>query len=202
MKQIISMSALQRLHYASDHHALLLILGYPLSVASDARSGRQLGLQRVDGISRLVLLGVAHDSVRDEQHQDDEEVGPVLHRTGQDHRDLDHPRDRAPEVAEELQKRVRSVLGDLVRAVLGQALLRLGLAQPVRLSAQLLLDLGHGHRCEVVLLTGRRRRLRVGRAGLIGTSRHGRYPPSCGRLSLLCVAGARNCVAADPHSGS
>jgi len=67
-----------------DHvagHQLTCGRRHPLPVASDARSGRQLGLQRVDGVSRLMLLGVAHDSVRDEQHQDDGEVSPVLDRT-------------------------------------------------------------------------------------------------------------------------
>ena len=36
----------------------------------------------------------------------------------EDHRRLDHPRDRAPKIAEELQQRIGLVLGDLVRPVL------------------------------------------------------------------------------------
>jgi len=101
--------------------------GNPVTVASDPGVDRELGLQRVDRVAGLPFLAVADDTVGQQQQQDDEEVGPVPDRAGQDHRDLDHPRDRAPEVGQELQQRVRLVLGDLVRAVRRQPFRRLDL---------------------------------------------------------------------------
>ena len=66
--------------------------------------------------------------------------GPVPGRARQDHRDLDHPRDRPPQVGEELQERVGLRLGDLVGPVAGQPLLGLGLGETVRRRLQALLD--------------------------------------------------------------
>ena len=60
------------------------------------------------------------------------EVRPMPDHRRQDHRHFDHPRDRAPEIGEELQERIGLLLFDLVRPVLGQPLLRLGLAEAVR----------------------------------------------------------------------
>ena len=48
------------------------------------------------------------------------------------HRDFDHPRNGAPEVAEEFEQRVCLLFRDLVGAILSQPLLRLGLAEAVR----------------------------------------------------------------------
>ena len=118
-----------------DHitgHQLPRGRGDPFAVADDAGVDRQLCFQRVDRVAGLAFLGVADHTVGHQQQQDDEEIRPVPDRAGQDDGDLDHPRDWAPEVAEELQQRVGLVLGDLVRPVLRQPSRRLGGAQPAR----------------------------------------------------------------------
>ena len=78
-----------------------------------------------------------------QQDQDDEEVRPVPDHARQDHRGLDHPRDRTPEVGEELQERIGLLLLDLVGPVLREPLLRLGLGEPSGESPAVL-DLGQG----------------------------------------------------------
>ena len=102
----------------------------PFAVAQHPRLDRELGLQGVDGLASLMLLGESDDAVRDKQDQDDEEVRPVPQHPGQDHRDFDHPRDRSPEVGEELEEGIGLLLFDLVRPVLGEALFRLGVVRP------------------------------------------------------------------------
>jgi hypothetical protein len=104
----------------------------PLAAALGAGVDGELGLQRVDRVAGLAFLGEADDTVGQQQDTDDDEVRPVPDRPGQDDRDLDHPRDRTPEVGQELQHRVGRVLGDLVRPVLLQPRCGLGLGQPVR----------------------------------------------------------------------
>ena len=47
----------------------------PLAVAKHSRLDRELGLQRVDGLSGLVLFGKSDYPIRNEQDQDDEESG-------------------------------------------------------------------------------------------------------------------------------
>ena len=49
----------------------------------------------------------------------------------QDHGHFDHPGDRSPKILEEFQQRVGFFLLDLVRAILGQPLCRLGLAEAI-----------------------------------------------------------------------
>ena len=102
----------------------------PFAVALDPGLDRQPGLQGLDGVARLAFFPKAHRGIGNQQQQDDEEVGPVAHHAGQHHRDLDHPGDGSPEIGEKLQQRVGLLLDDLVRPVLGQPLLGLGVAQP------------------------------------------------------------------------
>jgi hypothetical protein len=66
-----------------------------------------------------------------EQHQDDDEVRPVPEHPGEDHGDLNHPRDRPPEVAEELEELILLLLLELVRTVAGQPFGRFALGETV-----------------------------------------------------------------------
>jgi hypothetical protein len=106
--------------------------GNPLAVTLHPCFDREPGLQGGDRAACLALLPESDRGVGDEQEQDDEEVRPVPNDAGEDNRGLDHPRDRPPEIGQELQKRVDLLLFDLVRPVLGQPLLRFGPGEPVR----------------------------------------------------------------------
>ena len=59
-------------------HQLTRGRGHPLPVTPHPGLDRQLGLEGVDGLARRVLLGKADDGVRQQEDEDDEEVGPVL----------------------------------------------------------------------------------------------------------------------------
>jgi hypothetical protein len=102
-----------------------------------------------------VLLGEANRGVGQQQDQDDEEVGPVPEHPGQDHCDLDHPRDGTPEVGQQFEERVGLLLDNLVRAVLGESLGRLGLGQTVGGAVQSLLHLAERNRLQVVVVPTR-----------------------------------------------
>ena len=127
----------------------------PLAIALHPGRHRQLGLQGVDGLSGRVLLGEADHGVGEQQDEDDEEVRPVLQHAGQDHRDFDHPRDWAPEVGEELEELIGLLLFDLIRPVLGEALLCLGAGETVGGVPETLFHLRKGKGLEVIV----RRRL-------------------------------------------
>ena len=60
------------------------------------------------------------------------EVRPMLGDRREDHGRFDHPRDGAPEIGEEFQQRIGLLFFNLVRPILGQPLLRLGLTEAVR----------------------------------------------------------------------
>ena len=135
-----------------DHvtgHQLPRRCGDPCAVAHHARVDRQLGFQGLNRVAGLAFLGVADHAVGHQQQQDDKEIRPVPHRARQDDGDLDHPRDRTPEVAEELQQRVGLVFGDLIGPVLGQPLAASAVLSPSGRVAQLRLHLGHRRRLEV-----------------------------------------------------
>ena len=72
-------------------------------VTLDPRMRRKLCLQRSNGVACLILLPKPHDGVGEEQHDDDDEVRPVLHDSRQHGRGLDHPGNRPPEIAEEFE---------------------------------------------------------------------------------------------------
>ena len=79
-----------------------------------------------------MLFPESDHGVGEKQNEDDAKIRPMLGRSRQDHRRFDHPGDRTPEVGEEFQDLVGFLLRDLVRSILGQPLLRLGLGQAVR----------------------------------------------------------------------
>ena len=88
-----------------------------------------------------MFLPESDHGVGEKQKQDDAKVRPMPRRRRQDHRRFDHPGDRTPEIGEELQDLVGLLLRDLVRAILGQALLRLGFGEAIGRRAQLFVDL-------------------------------------------------------------
>ena len=103
----------------------------PFAVAQRAGRQRQTLPQCRQRVGRLELLPEADDGVEDQHDQNDDQVNPVLHDPRKDGCDLDHPGDRPPEVAEELQQRVFPLLGQFVGTDLLQASLRLFARQPV-----------------------------------------------------------------------
>ena len=104
----------------------------PLSIPLHPGLDCQLGLQGGDGVARLTFLPESDHGVGQKQNEDDAKIRPMPDYRRQDHRRFDHPRDRAPEIGEELQKRIGLLLLDLVGPVLDQPLLRLGLGEAVR----------------------------------------------------------------------
>ena len=113
-------------------HHLARRRGDPLSITLHPGLDRQFGLQGSDGVARLVFFPESDDGVGNQQEEDDEEIRPVPDRTRQNHRYFDHPWDGTPKIAEEFQERVGFPFFDLVRPILGQPFLRLGLSEPVR----------------------------------------------------------------------
>ena len=142
----------------------------PLAVTLHPGVDRQLGLQGGDRVAGLALLPEPDDGVGAEQHEDDAEVRPVPGDRREDHRRLDHPGNGTPKVGKELQQWIGLLLLDLVRPVLGQALLRLGLREAVRRRPQSLLHFRQRQRLQVVVRAGLRRRprFRLGFGGMCG----------------------------------
>jgi len=103
----------------------------PLPVAQHPRFQRELALECLQRVRRLVLLPEADRRVEDQQRQDDDEVIPAAGRCRQHGCNLDHPRDRSPEVAEELDQRADLLLLQCVAAEPGPALGNLGARQPL-----------------------------------------------------------------------
>ena len=104
----------------------------PLSVAFHSGHDGQFGFEGSDGFARLSLFPESDHGVGDEQDQDDDEIWPVLEQPGKDHRHLDHPWDRTPEVGEEFQVWILLPCFDLVGPVLSQPFLCFGLTQSLR----------------------------------------------------------------------
>ena len=138
----------------SDHisrHQLTCLGILPLAVPLDLGQDRQARFQSCDCVTGLVLFPESDHGVRTKQKKDDEKIKPMLNQRRQDHGAFDHPRNGTPEIREKLQKLIGLLLINLVGAVLGQALLSLGLAKSIRGRAQLLLQLRHRQGLEIVL---------------------------------------------------
>jgi hypothetical protein len=132
--------------------------GDPFSIPLDAGIDGQLGLQGGDRVARLTLFPESDHGVGHEQYEDNAEVRPVPDHARKDHRHLDHPGNRTPEIREEFQQRIGLFFFDLVGTILGQPLCRLGLSETVRRGPQSLLHLRHGQRFQLVLRLRLRRR--------------------------------------------
>ena len=109
-----------------------------------------------------MLLPEPDRGVGRQQQQDDAEVRPVPQHPRQDHRSLDHPRDRPPEVGQQLQERIFLLLRDLIRPVPGQPLGRPSPRQAIRRRPQPLLHLRHRKGLQVILRIRHRAPLRSG----------------------------------------
>ena len=111
------------------------------------------------------------------------EVRPMPGYRRKDDRCFDHPRDGTPEIGKKLQERIGLLLFNLVRPVLGQPFLRLGLAESVRRRPQPGLQFRHGKGLRIVLRISLRYRGRSRSPGLVGTGVHFRWPHLQFRIS-------------------
>ena len=122
----------------------------PCSVAQHARMRREFGLERGNRVAGLILLPEPDQGVGEEQHGDDDEVGPVLDDGRQYGCGLDHPGDRPPKIAQELEDRVDLLLGEFIGPVLAEPLVGLRLGQAlVERSAELRLKRVEGKRFQI-----------------------------------------------------
>ena len=135
-------------------HQLARRRGDPLPIAFHPGLDRQLGLEGLDGVARLALFPESDHGVGNKQKEDDEEIRPVPDHARQNHRHLDHPRDRTPKIGEEFQERIGLLFFNLVRPILGQPFLRLGLTEAVRRRPQFCLQFRHGKGFQVSLCIG------------------------------------------------
>ncbi len=85
--------------------------------------------------------------------------GQCAQRGGEDHRHLDHPRDRTPEVGEELQERIGLALLELVGSVLEESLLGNVLGEAIRRRPESIQQVVEGDLRKVVVA-------RLGRSGV------------------------------------
>ena len=106
--------------------------GGPLSIPFHPGFDRQLGLQGRDGVAGLVFFPESNHGVGHKQKEDDEKIRPMPGDRRKDHSRFDHPRDGTPKISEEFQKRIGFLFFDLIRPILGQPFLRLGLTEAVR----------------------------------------------------------------------
>ena len=160
-------------------HQLTRRRGDPLPITFHPGLDRQLGLQRGDGVARLVFFPESDHGVGQKQKEDDGKVRPMPGYRRKDHGHFDHPRDGTPKIGEEFQERIGFLFFNLVRPILGQPFLRLGLTEAVRRRPQFFLQFRHGKGFQIVLRIGLRSRLRFGSLGLVGIGFH--------NVSSLCL---------------
>ena len=147
----------------------------PLPIAFHPGLDRQLGLQGGDGVARLAFFPESDHGVGNKQKEDDEKIRPVPDHARQNHRRFDHPRDGTPKIGEEFQERIGFLFFNLVRPILGQPFLRLGLTEAVRRRPQFLLHFRHGKGFQIVLGLGLPGSIRS--LGLVGIGFHDGYSP-------------------------
>ncbi len=109
----------------------------PVAIAQGARLQRQLPLERLQGVGRLELLPEADHRVEHQHDRDDDQIVPAFDHGGQNGRHLDHPGNRAPEVAREPRPGTCRFLLQGIGTVLGQPAAHLLLAQARRAGLQL-----------------------------------------------------------------
>ena len=126
----------------------------PFAVAFHARLDRQLGFEGVNLVARLAFFPKTDHRIGHQQKEDDEKIRPVPDHARQNHRDLNHPRDRPPKIAEEFQKEIRLLLDKFIWPILREPFLRLGLGEAVRRRFQFFLHLRQRQRFQIVLRSG------------------------------------------------
>ena len=142
--------------------------GDPFPIPFHPGLDRKLGFEGGDGIARLALLPESDHGVGQQQEKNDGEVRPVPDHARQDDRNLDHPRDGPPKIAEEFYEGIGLLFFNLVGPILGQTFLRFGLTESLRRRPQFPLHLGQRQRLQVWL----RIRSRPRRHGLDGIRLH------------------------------
>ena len=149
----------------------------PLPIPFHPSVARQFGFQGGDGVARLAFFPESDHGVGHQQQKDDEKIRPVSDYARQNHRYFDHPGDGPPKIREEFQERIGFLFFNLIRPILRQPVLRLGLSEAVRRRPQLFLHFQHGKGFQIVLGLRFGARLRFGRLGLICIRFHDNYPP-------------------------
>ena len=167
------------------------LCGGPLPVTLHPGLDGQLGLQGLDGVSRLELLPETDRGVGQEQNQDDEKIRPVTDQGRENNRHLDHPRNRPPKISQEFQERIGLFLSYLVRAVLRQATFSLVLAETVRRRVQLFPQLRQGQGAQIVVHPGLRSRFRFPPFGLLCLGFHGGTLPFSAMRQAWPASGRR-----------
>ena len=76
---------------------------------------------------RLTFFPESDHGVGNKQKEDDKKIRPVPDHARENHRHFDHPRNGTPKIGEEFQERIGFLFFNLVRPILGQPFLRLGL---------------------------------------------------------------------------
>ena len=147
------------------------------------------GLQRGNGVARLVFFPESDHGIGHKQQENDAKVRPMPGNRRKDHGRFDHPWDGTPEIAEEFQERTGFLFFNLVRPVLDQPLFRLGLTEAIRRRPQFFLHFRQGQGFQIVLRIG----LRCGRIGIGFHNEYSLCPchaagvVSCGMLVIMLV---------------
>ena len=139
--------------------------GDPLPIPFHPSLDCQLGLDGLDDVACLAFFPESDHSVGHQQQKDDEKLRPVPDHAQQNHSNLDPPRDGFPKIAEEFQKQIRFLFGQLIRPILGQPLLRRGLGEAPRRRLQLFLHLRQRQRFQVIFWIGLGPRFTSGHLG-------------------------------------
>jgi len=121
-------------HIARNH--LRRIDFTPDAVAQDAGLESESFFQRVEGIAGLVLLPETDEGVEHQHKENDVEIVEIPRDQRKQRGGFDHPRNRPPEVLENLEERVALLLLQRIGAALGQPFPGLGSAQAGSRTAQ------------------------------------------------------------------
>src|SRR5579872_7137562 len=117
----------------------------PNAVAEHARCGRQSMPQELKRLAGAAFLHEADQSVDAKQHRDDRRLPVLSEQNLEQDGYLQHPWERSPEFLEKRKQQVAVPLGNLVRSILVETTLRLGLAQTKGVTVLLALRRGRVH---------------------------------------------------------
>ncbi len=172
-------------HHVAGHQLACVDLA-PVAVAPHPGFQREGFLQLLDGVAGLVLLPEPDQRVEQQENEDDDKVGPVADHGGQHRGDLGHPRNRAPEIAQDFQQDAAPRGLDRVWPVAAPARSGIGRRKPLRPAVQFLEETRRvlafepepvGRRpAGAVPRSGRRRGAGLCRQCRFCGIRHGRHP--------------------------